>query len=629
MLRLSMAVLTLLMCWTDSARARLDPESDQGYQLDVVLKVARHRLLTPVFQQQVQRELTDGLRAAFGRLATVKVMTKHPRLSDDLKALDSWKDLTGKKTHFILIDFQKGTYLIQARQHDGYTGQASPVIRKASTPDRLFVARLATLLINRDFGMVATLQTGAKPDQTLTISLKGAQLATDLGQWVKEGEVFRVVPIYRGRQRAWPIPHAVLQVTSGPNAKGECQCKFYHRYRDPFADAPGLLGYRCLKLGTIRASISLRFVQRGQKVDDLRPIEDAIVLRLKRDRDTKDFLPGATDAEGFYSSKEKGRRGVFNNLVHVEATRTGKLNAIIPIPIVSEEPVLLAVRMREKDQQSELERNVTRWRIRALDYERVLAQVFQDLAKLGADPTKIQAGVTRAKADLKRSQEALEKLKTLRAELNLLVQNLGQGSDTVNKALAEGDKSLTSLEKGHVDLQKFIDGQERILAAKDNPKVKEWLRKIEEAKQLERAAEFGKALKIYEAITAEEGFNDPSVVKRRDQIRKVWIINNDDVHRKARSFIYSRWPQLDSAEKMQQEMDQVKNALNVLQMKKDVLTTQKFVLIATDHLRKLTTQKEGLRADVNQDDFDLLKIMEKVLADLEKLLLQAKDILDA
>ena len=55
------------------------------------------------------------------------------------------------KIHFVLIDFVHGQYEISARQYDGTTGLASPVVRQAQTGDRLLVAREAALLVYRDF----------------------------------------------------------------------------------------------------------------------------------------------------------------------------------------------------------------------------------------------------------------------------------------------------------------------------------------------------------------------------------------------------------------------------------------------------------------------------------------------
>src|SRR5207245_207055 len=106
-------------------------------------------------------------------------------------------------THFVFVNFVAGQYEIQARQHDGLTGQASPVIRRARTSDREFVARTAALLIGQDFGVVGTVtqKLQAQPE-TVRVVLKGSSLGTPSEGWVKKGDVFNLVQISRvGRQQ--------------------------------------------------------------------------------------------------------------------------------------------------------------------------------------------------------------------------------------------------------------------------------------------------------------------------------------------------------------------------------------------------------------------------------------------
>ena len=110
-------------------RAGLDPETDSPYKLQIVLKLAEHRLLTPVFREQVRRELRDSLQAGFGNLAQVDVVDKHPLMKEVeekglQKPLDGWHKVGDAKTHFVLIDYVDGRYEVRARQFDGYTGMA-------------------------------------------------------------------------------------------------------------------------------------------------------------------------------------------------------------------------------------------------------------------------------------------------------------------------------------------------------------------------------------------------------------------------------------------------------------------------------------------------------------------------
>src|SRR5207244_11432550 len=131
-----------------------------------------------------------AMQAAFAGRARVEVVDAHPLLKEiETKglqaALEGWKEVGPRKTHFVLIDFKNGEYEIQAGQHDGLTGLASPVARRARTPDRQFVAHTAALMIDRDFGLVGTLDANARGPEVHVI-LKAGGLGIPMEQWLKK-----------------------------------------------------------------------------------------------------------------------------------------------------------------------------------------------------------------------------------------------------------------------------------------------------------------------------------------------------------------------------------------------------------------------------------------------------------
>ena len=70
----------------------------------------------------------------------------------DPASLDTHSSLHPAKRHFVDVAYAGGQYVVQARQLDGSTGLASPVLRQDRTADRAFVARLVTRCIDQDFG---------------------------------------------------------------------------------------------------------------------------------------------------------------------------------------------------------------------------------------------------------------------------------------------------------------------------------------------------------------------------------------------------------------------------------------------------------------------------------------------
>src|SRR5688572_30423237 len=99
-----LAVLALAV----PARADLDPEADKPYDLHVVLTLAEHRVFTPVFRDNLERDLRDSLRTAFADLAKVTVVREHPLL-DEVRArglrqaLDGLRLVSDTKTHFVHV----------------------------------------------------------------------------------------------------------------------------------------------------------------------------------------------------------------------------------------------------------------------------------------------------------------------------------------------------------------------------------------------------------------------------------------------------------------------------------------------------------------------------------------------
>src|SRR5262249_12642053 len=162
--------------------------------------------------------------------------------------------LSDAKIHFVLIDFADGRYVIQARQYDGLTGLASPVVRRRENSDRQLVAREAALLVDKDFGMVGTVAGDARAlkasGDKVDIFLKGGKVGASQDHWVKKGDVFAVAQIINqggARQRSYRVPWTLLQVAQEPK-DGLCRCRLFFRHENPLPAAATIAGYRCLKL---------------------------------------------------------------------------------------------------------------------------------------------------------------------------------------------------------------------------------------------------------------------------------------------------------------------------------------------------------------------------------------------
>lgn len=613
-------LLLILSCFlipVSSSSAALDPNMETPYQLQVVLHMSKHRLLTRVFHQQVQRELEDGLQAAFGAMAKVKVVDQHPRLkevvSQGLEALTTWNHLEDHKSHFVMIQYRNGRYIIRARQHDGLTGQPSPVVREASTTDRPFVARLATLLIDRDFGLVGTILPGSNP-KDLNIKIYGGKLRNDLDRWVKKGEVFLLVPIRVGQNTAVPESDTLLRIESAPK-EGEVQARLFYRRGKPLEPRAHIKGFRCLKLGTRRGPVRLRMVQYRTKLP-----ADNLRLRIRRygfEREESTLLERVTDPDGLYSSKPEGDKGLFDHMVFVEAM-TRPNAAWIPVPLIDDKPVSLAVSVQPQDERSRLEARKELWVRDVQDTDQMLTSLFEELRKMSSDPKRVADLVTQAKTGLSVSEKAARQLKEERSELKK-----AEAVEGITLKFTRGDRFLKNLEDGHEKLKAFIQAQEEILEKKNDPKLQKWLAAVNRAKLEEKNGNIDMALELYNQVL-DEGFKNQSVVDRRDQLAQMWKIKSEG-HKQARTFVYNIWPNLDPLA-IQGQLPTIEKHLKELEIAKDAITAKKFNEVAEKHVAKLLEASKALRVDIRLEDEEKAKRIDAISKAMEKLILQTDKI---
>lgn len=611
------------LCLCSESRAA-DPELMVPYRLQVVLDFADNASLTGVFKDQVKRELEDNFRAAFGPLVKAEVVLDHPLLKDIKDkglqaALDSWKAVSPVKTHFVLIDFANGQYDIQARQHDGLTGQASPVIRRERTPDRQFVARTAALLIDRDFGLVGMV-VNKGDGQSVELAIKGAGLGVPLDRWVKKGDVFSLVQVVRsgGKERAIPVPWALLQAEDAPDKDGKLKCRLYHRHANPLAERPGSLGFRAVKLGTTSGPLRLRLVRYDPKAPTSLANMPVIVRRHGFEGEDGHKQEGATDSDGFYQTdREKPFDGIA--FVSIIDRDTQKDAARVPVAIVDDRPVVVPLSIKaETVAPLQLRRNL--WVQRLYDVLLTDRELFKDLGDLAAKPGQRAAAIDKAKAGLKGLEEDLD---NLTRERDAIREELKE-SPAIKLDLNEGEKALAELKRDRDELREFIEGQGDALAKEQDPKRREQLGKVERAKALEREAEFGKALALYRE--AQEELNDPELQKKIDRLAAAWKTKGPE-HEKARRFIYETWPEFDAA-RMKERVARAREAFEACKKAGDVLSLQKLLKAAVGHVAKLKQQQASLNPEMNEEDRKAAEELAAVLDDLAKLLGDVADYLE-
>ena len=216
------ATALILLLAAAPAHAQVNPEPKSPYIWQIVVKVQNHPLFSPTFREQLKRDLEASLQPVLGSLGTVVVidLASTPRanwepLWDQFEekgfaALETPRDLTGIKTHFLKIEYKDGQYLLEARQYDGFTGLSSgfagfgtPVIRKHSTRSPELVGLTAGKMLDRDFGLEGTVEIILGTVKEVKVIVRGGQLGP-LDRFVKPGEVFAVSDVIK-TDRAAPV----------------------------------------------------------------------------------------------------------------------------------------------------------------------------------------------------------------------------------------------------------------------------------------------------------------------------------------------------------------------------------------------------------------------------------------
>jgi uncharacterized ubiquitin-like protein YukD len=464
-------------------------ELNTPYNLNIIVHVAENRLLTDVFRKNIERELRDGFQSALGEMGRVEVSDKHPRLADvlarGLRSLEDWKDRNDQKTHFVLIDYTGTHYEIQ----------------------------------------------GAK--KQVKIELRGGALG-DMSRWVKKDDVFTLAPPDGGTQAS--LKWSLLQVEQAPtaDARGVCVCRFFHRYEV----RNSIVGYRCIKLGTIQTPLHIRWVQR-QPVRNgfkIRPPDSTLSVEIRHfgfDDEKATKLEKQSDANGFMDTASD-KDGVFNNVAFVRVSSgLGDSHPQVPIALVDDQLVTIDV-PASKDVDSLFTYRLSLWQGLVADSVQMQADLFNRLKMLGSKGENRSEMLAAATSGLKQAKDD---------RISLLDQRKKLAEEKKDLKTPIEDRRLQDLEQYEKALATFIDEQKKIEEKENDPQRKKWLSEITKAKLLENDLEIDKAIEIYERIR-KEGYEDADLDKYVEKLHKEWDPRGPE-HEEARKFIYRVWPTLD------------------------------------------------------------------------------------
>jgi hypothetical protein len=614
--------LTLLaglagLCLTERAAGS---DGNEPYQVRLVLVIAKHPLLTKVFKEQVARELKDGVQAALGNMAKVVVVPddpkhEHPKVKDIRKVglgrgLDGYNDRSPYQTYFIQIDFTGTVYEIQTRQYDGVIGRLSPVVRRDRTHDPAYVARTTALLMERDLGLLGTIE--SEPDERglVRVTLKGGKLGLDLSRWVKKGEVFEVL-------RA-PSP-TVLQVEE-PAADGACRCRLHTRSIRPFPAA----GLRCVLLGTRKGPVRLRLVHRlrdGSTRQGVPPSVGSVTVQMRhhgfKDEDATLVSLSGNGSRDMDSSIER-EKGIFDRLAFVTLVLPAERFVNMPVPLVDDNLVVMVV------PESTFQDHPVLFRLQSLrrdvlESNQVQAELFKRINDLTAKPEKRAEALAEVRKTLERSQQDHLKLTNEREEVQKEVYKLPKTDrpsdaslDTTFRAI---DRRMNEIKEGEKELLKHLVMLEKIEKEETKPERKEWLIQRERAAALVTAGELGQAIEIYEKAPAE--FQTEELKKHVEELKRKWTPRSV-AHGKARQFIYKEWPGL-TTNVMTGKVAEALKALDECIKADDNIGVMKLRKGTDQHVERIEKEYASLNIAVNIDDEKQAKVLQALIKELQAL----------
>jgi hypothetical protein len=612
MVRRVLAALVVVLFGAAPAFAQLDAEPKQPYLWRVVLTAKPHPLVTPEFRERVKRDVLAALQTGLGSLGTVEVIDLADLARDKWEplwqqfddkgfaALDAPRDLTGAKTHFLRIEYRDGKFVLETRQYDGFTGLSSPLVRAQSVRGPEQVGRAAGLMLDRDFGLTGTVEPiPGRPDE-VKVLVRGGGLGA-VGGLAQPGDVFALAAVRKTNRPAPPpvrtatgkiiapppgsVPppgltstpraFALLKVTDvAPDGVLRCAVLF----ADPAKAMPltgGVIGYRCMKLGTVKAPIAVRLM--GSDGTVYKTASNVSV----RAADTGFGGPAPEkDVCNFHAPTAQFRSDRALAGVACVTVAMGSQAKLFAVPVLSADPITLPFDVNpEKAERAEFERAVFAAASATADARLAQAVCFEAVAKL-IDKQKNGEALARARGGYEAADTADKGLTDELARLKEHPARAGAGGGSAEAALTKIEQNLAALRahnaqlKGHIDkIAEVVKQENDPLAAARDVQAQALNARIT---LLLTGGEVEQALAAYDQLIALVPDNT-EVKTRRDKLAAEWKVK-DDAHQKARDYLLKTWPGVATIQDFKDSLPQVRTAVDTCKKHGDKWTLRKLLV---------------------------------------------------
>ncbi len=616
------ATLVVVVLAGAPAFAQLDPEPKQPYLWRVVLSVKPHPLLTQDFRDRLKRDVLAALQPGLGNLGAVEVIDLTDLARDKWEplwqqfddkgfaALDAPRDLTGAKTHFLKVEYRDGKIHVESRQYDGFTGLSSPLVRAQSTRAPELVGRTAGLMLDRDFGLVGTVKAIAGKVDEVEVVVRGAGLES-VKHMVQNGDVFAIAAVRKTNRPApppvrtatgkikEPLPGSVPPpgLTSTPRdftllkvldvgADGVLRCTVLTRYANAMPATGGVVGYRAMKLGTVKAPVAVRLVSsegtvyKTASAVNVRASDSGFVVGGAGDQ--KDVCKFDSPTAQFRS--DRAMSGVACITVALGPSQAKQF----PVPILNDEPITLPFDIDPaKEERAAFERSVLKVASDAADARLAQSVCFEVVADLIKKQRNADA-LARAKGGFNAADDADKRLTDELARLKEQAKTV-QKAEGVDAILAKMEQNLAALKVYNTQLGTHVKVIEDVVRRENDPTIaaKEVQANAINARitLLLARGDVDEALAAYDQLFALLP-GDADVKTRKDKLATEWKIK-DDAHQKARDYLLKTWPVVATIADFKDSLPQIRSAVDVCKKHGDVWALRKLLTVFTAAAAKL------------------------------------------
>lgn len=636
MVRRLLLTAAIVLFAATPAFAQLDPETKQPYHWRVVLSAKPHPLITTDFRERVRRDIIAALQTGIGPLGTVEVfdLADHHRDPDPLwsdfatrgfAALDAPRDLTGAKTHFLRIEYRDGQFHLETRQYDGFTGLSSPLVRTRSIRAADQVGRAAGLLVDRDFGLTGTVEPIPGDPKTVKVIVRGSALGPVTGL-VQQGDVFAVASVRKtNRPAPPPVRTATGKIVAAPTtaeppgytstprqylilkvidvAADGPRCTVM--YADPARAMPltgGVVGYRAMKLGTVKAPVAVRLVGADGTVERT---AGRVAVRANDAAFPNPTTPDPKDTCSFHAPTAQFRTNREMSNVACVTVTLGATSKAFAVPVMSADPITLPFEVDQaKADKADYERAVGALVAAAADARQAQKVCFDAVAQLSEKQKNAEA-LTRARGGVQAADNAYA---SRNDELNQLREQLGK-SDGMAQQLDKAKSDLDALKKYNDQLKEYVGKLEEVVKRENDPTIaaKEVQAQAINARiaVLLSGGDVDQALAAYDQLLAL--VPDAGKKAERDKIAAEWKVKNDE-HQKARDYLTKTWPAVatiqdfkDAVVKQNDRDGPLRAALDVCKKNGDKWTIRKVLVGFTAAGVKLNELVASLDASTEAD----------------------------